>query len=466
MALSSDVERPGEGTSSALGLAAICFAVGQAVQSSNGNLDPGAIRWIAFALVTGLALIGRGPVKSLHASAEPVLLVLGGAAVAWQFTQLFSTPPGIYLRLPNVQALWTFYAGLAVSAVLVGAGLSPVPWLGRWRPWLLVLAFLIVGRWMLQASPNPHIDVFVFQRDGAAALLQGHNPYALRYPDIYGNSPFYGPGLSINGQLQFGFPYLPLGLLLTLPAHVLTGDYRWTQLLAMAFAGLVIMLARPSPTSRVMGALFLFSPRTFFVLEQGWTEPLVMGLLALVALVAVKRPRWLPYAVGLLLAVKQYTVFMVPLALLLLPREQWTVRDIGRFALKAALPGLLVTVPFLLAGPQDFWFDVVQLQVLQPFRDEALSFLAWWKQQYGVQPSTVWPFVVSVAVTGLVMWRAPRTVGGFVAGVTVVYLAFFATNKQAFCNYYYLVMGAAALAAALSAQRENVTASRAPALSA
>ncbi len=466
MSIRAGAQVVGNSGASALGLAAICFAIGQAVQASNGNLEPGAILWVAFAMVVGLVLMARGGVRPLAGAWEQGLLLLAGVAVCWQFAQLFSTPPGIYLRLLNVQGLWTFYAGLAVAAVLVGAGLSAVPWLGRWQPWLLVLAFLVVGRWLLQSSPNPHIDVFVFQRDGAAALLAGQNPYALRYPDIYGNSPYYGPGLSINGQLQFGFPYFPLGLLLTLPAHVLTGDYRWTQLLAMAFTGLVIMQLRPSPTSRAMGALFLFSPRTFFVLEQGWTEPLVLGLLSLTALVAVKRPRALPYVVGLLIAIKQYTVFMVPLSLLLIPREQWSLRSVGTFALKAAVPALIVTVPFIIAGPRDFWFDVAQLQVLQPFRDESLSFLAWWKQQYGVQPSTAWPFGVTGLVTALALWRLPRTVDGFLAGVTVVYLAFFAFNKQAFCNYYYLVIGAAALAAALSAQRENATSSRAPSFSA
>ncbi|MFZ5785223.1 MAG: hypothetical protein ACOY3Y_02170 [Acidobacteriota bacterium] len=445
---------------SVLAALSVAFGVGQAVQASNGNLDPGAIRWLSFAVVMGVGLLAFGARVVRSSWGEQLLLGVGGAAVCWQFAQLFSTPPGIYLRLPNVQALFTFYGGLAAAAVLVGAGLSESPWLGRWRSVLLVGLFLLVGRWMLNASPSPHIDVFVFQRDGAAALLQGVNPYSLRYPDIYGNSPFYGPGLSVNGQLQFGFPYFPLGLLLTLPAHALAGDYRWTQLIAMAMTGLVIMELRPSVLSRLAGAVFLFSPRTFFVLEQGWTEPLVLGALSLLVVVAERWPRWLPYALGLLIAVKQYTVFMVPLAFLLLPRPL-TWRGAATFAAKAAAPALLVTLPFVAWGPRDFWFDVVQLQVLQPFRDEALSFLAWWKQQHGVQPSTAWPFVAAIAAVALSVWRFSRTIGGFVGALSVTYLVFFATNKQAFCNYYYLVIGAAALSAALF-QGEKDTASRAP----
>lgn len=223
----------------------------------------------------------------------------------------------------------------------------------------------------------------------------------------------------------------------------------------MAFAAWVMMTVRPGPVPRAIAALFLFSPRVLFVLEQGWTEPLVVGSLAAVVLVAHKKPNWLPWAVGLLVAVKQYTVFMVPLALLLVPREHWKQpKALLDFAWKAALPALLVTLPFVLWSPKDFWFDVAQLQVLQPFRDESLSFLAWWKQQNGVQPSTAWAFVMAALAVGVSLWRGARDITGFVAAIAATYLFFFAFNKQAFCNYYYFVIGASALGAVLATRSE------------
>lgn len=438
----------GGDTTRVVALAGICFAIGQAVQLSNGNLHPESIRWVLGACLLAALVLARVPLpKVLDRAALPLL----GVALCWEFSQLLTTPPGMYLRLSGPSAAWPFHAGLVASAVVAGAGLSEAPWLGRAQKYVLLALFIAVGRWLLQASPQPHIDVFYFQRDGAAALLNGLNPYSLRYPDIYGNSPFYGPGLSVNGQLQFGFPYFPLSLLLTLPGHVIGGDYRWTQLIAMAFAAWTMMTVRPGALSRAIAALFLFSPRVLFVLEQGWTEPLVVGALAAVVLVAHKKPAWLPYAVGLLIAVKQYTVFMVPLALLLVPRDQWAKpKALLDFAWKAAVPALLVTVPFILWSPKDFWFDVAQLQVLQPFRDESLSFLAWWKQQNGVQPSTGWAFGMAAVAVAVSLWRGARDLTGFVAAVAVTYLLFFAFNKQAFCNYYYFVIGASALGAVLA----------------
>jgi hypothetical protein len=435
-------------------------ALGQAPQVANGGLGqvanhvlaPPALLWLAFAVLAALLVPLSGRLRIQSGLAEQALVLLAAVVLARQFAQLASSPPGINMFSPAAQDKDTFYAAIAAGAVLAGLGLSARPALGRIGPIALVAVFLVAGRWMLAASPLPYIDVFVFQRDGAEALLRGHNPYSLRYPDIYGVSPNYGPGLSIGGTLQFGFPYYPLSLLLVVPAHLL-GDVRIAHLLASALFGYVIMTLRPSPVARAAGALFLFTPRSLFVLEQSWSEPLVLAMLALVAIAADRRPALLPWALGLLVAVKQYSVFMVPLAWLLLSPVQRTWRQGGAFLLKAALPGLVITLPFLLAHPRDFWHDVVRLQVLQPFRADALSFSAWWYAQRGTQPSTLWAFGTTAAMLGLYLWRAPRGIGGYVAGIAVVYLLFFATNKQAFCNYYYLVIGASALGAALSVPR-------------
>ena len=53
-----------------------------------------------------------------------------------------------------------------------------------------------------------------------------------------------------------------------------------------------------------------------------------------------------------------------------------------------------------------------------------------------------------VPAIALALWRCPRTPAGFAAAVTVVYLTFFAFNKQAFANYYYFVVVTACWATA------------------
>jgi hypothetical protein len=421
--------------------AGAAFCVGQAVQVANGNLHPDSIRWLTYACLATLAAVVAPSHAWIEKNGERLVVLVLGFGVAYQFTQLLTTPPGIYLRLSSPQQGQDFYIGLAAAAVLVGSGLSQKPWLGRVQFPLLLLVFLFLGRWLIKASPSPFIDVYVFQRDGVAALLRGDNPYALRYPDIYGNSPFYGPGLSVNGQLQFGYPYLPLSLLLALPGHVLFGDYRYAQLAAMAGTAALIGYARPGRVGIAAASLLLFTPRTFFVLEQGWTDPFVALGLAAVVFCALRWARPLPWILGLAFAVKQYTLFMVPAAWLVLPRPLKLDKELGRFFAKLVGVAVAVTLPFFLWGPKDFWHDVVALQVLQPFRTDALSYLAW----SGQGGATPWPtslaFVAALVGVGLGLWRMPRTPAGFAATCSLAYIGFFAFNKQAFCNYYYFTLG-------------------------
>jgi hypothetical protein len=422
--------------STALFCAIAAFAVGQAVQVANGNLHPESIKWLTIACVATFAAVVLPTFGLIEWAGERAVVLVLGAGVAYQFTQLLTHPPGIYLRIGGAVTGNDFVIGLVISALLVGACLSSRPWLGRLAFVLLLVAFVWLGRWLIKASPSPFIDVFVFQRDGVAALLQGNNPYALRYPDIYGNSPFYGEGLSINGQLQFGYPYFPLSLLLALPGQVLFGDYRYSQLAAMVLSAGFIAYARPGRVGAAAGALLLFTPRVFFVLEQGWTDPFVLLGISAVVFVSARWKRPVPWVLGLLIAVKQYTIFMVPAALKLLPRPfdwRWVAKAVGIAA--------VVTLPFFFWGPKDFWHDVVALQVLQPFRTDALSYLSWSNGPDGHWPTSL-AFIAAVVGVLLGLWRQPRTPAGFAAVCALSYLGFFAFNKQAFCNYYYFTLGA------------------------
>src|SRR5207248_529452 len=95
-----------------------------------------------------------------------------------------------------------------------------------------------------------------------------------------------------------------------------------------------------------------------------------------------------------------------------------------------------------------FWHSTVALQFHQPFRPDALSYVAALSRASGpVLPSAV-AFAALVGVTALALRRLPRTPAAFAAAVGVAFFAFFALNKQAFANYYYFVVGAACCAVA------------------
>ena len=307
-------------------------------------------------------------------------------------------------------------------------------------------------------------DVAIFQSDSSRALAAGANPYALTFPNIYGDdSKLYGPGISVNGRVQFGFPYFPISLLWVMPAQLLLGNFRYGHLLAVALAAFFIAALRPTRTAAAAAMLLAFSVPTFYVLQTGWTEPVVamlfcfnIWLLSRQARTASAGNRASGVALGLFLATKQYLVFVLPLIFLLPLRDASTRADARWKTLCVALGVAALTVlPFVLWNLRAFWWSVFELQFHQPFRDDALSYLAAFKEASGVQLSSAICFLMATGAVWLCWKRAPRTVAGFAASVALVHFVFFAFNKQAFCNYYFFVFAALCCAAAAAHCEQN-----------
>lgn len=426
-------------------LALSAVALGCALQVNFGQYHPLALLWLTVALA-GVVLCIAKPHASLVRTLERRQVPVLTSCLVVQFALLLSRSPGATGALAGDAALLPFRIGIAIAGALCAAGLS-LP--NRWRTLCLVALLLthaLLGAWVLRAAPNPGIDVVLFQRESADALLRGDNPYAITFADPYANasansSHFYGPGVSVDGRLTFGYPYPPLSLLLTTPAHLL-GDFRYAQLASMTLAGALVALARPGRVAFAAAALLLFTPRGFLVLEAGWTEPLSVLMLAATVFVACRAPHSLPMPLGLLLASKQYLV----LALLAAPRLtgcHWRLL-FGKTALVAAL----VTLPLALWEPVAFWQSAVALQFRQPFRTDALSYLVPLAQQLGTQPPAWIAFALALAAALFAVRKLPRTPAAFAATVGFTFLVFFASNKQAFCNYYHFVIGALCCAVA------------------
>src|SRR5439155_17868091 len=128
------------------------------------------------------------------------------------------------------------------------------------------------------------------------------------------------------------------------------------------------------------------------------------------------------------------------------PSREWLL-----FLVRTTAVLLVVTLPMALWDWHGFVKSAVLLQLKQPLRDDALSFLTWyyWHVDKDVAKSLGWvAYAAVVPMIALALWRFPRGGGGFAAGIGLVYLAFYAFNRQAFCNYYVFVIGAFCIGAA------------------
>jgi hypothetical protein len=420
--------------------------LGAALQINDGMLDPAAIGYLSLALILLLAaVVTRRPAR-LGAFDSRIVPLFCGAGLVIQIAELMGAPPGNAVRFDATsQALFTCgVAGLG----LLGAAMIGAP--GMRRRWLLVATLLAVhfalGVLVIRHAQSLFIDVDVFQRESIAALRNGINPYAITFPNIYRSDTFYGPGASLNGRLQFGFPYFPLTLLLALPGELLAGDHRYGALVAIEAAAALMVYARRGGFGSLAAVLDLTTPRLFFVLEQSWTDPFNVLGLAAVVFAACRYRRIVPWLFGAFMALKQYLVVVLPAAVLLVREKD--ARSLTRLLGIGALTGAVVTVPFVLWDPHAFVTSVVTLQFRQPFRGESLSYLAWWASNGHAQPSAVIAFIVAAILSAVTAWRLPHTATGFATALAVTLFGFFVFNKQAFCNYYFFVVGALAIALA------------------
>jgi hypothetical protein len=105
----------------------------------------------------------------------------------------------------------------------------------------------------------------------------------------------------------------------------------------------------------------------------------------------------------------------------------------GKLVGWALLVAAVTVVPFAVWNFGGLWHDVVLFHLAQPFRPDALSFAA---------PYPVFLKVGPVVLVLFVVWgvrTVMRNSAMFAAAYGTALLLFFSTNKQAFCNYYFLI---------------------------
>jgi hypothetical protein len=429
-----------DSATSAIALALAALALGHALQFANGAYTPEALFWVSVALVLSIVAVASIAFKPAVVRVEVALVTgLGVLGVIEEISVHLTTQPGVYMRV-GAEAYITHHRMVAACAVLAGVLLAVQR---RWVRTAGIVAFvglfIGLGFWMLKASPSPIMDVFTWHKVAYAALGQGKNPWAIFMPNVYGTTIWYAPGLADAAQVKVGYPYPPLMFMLGGIAHLVASDYRYAHVLAYAAAGLMMALARPGPFGPLAAAIFFFTPRSLFVIEQGWTEPLAALMFAGVVFCACRFPKAMPYALGLLFAVKQYFVLLAPLVVLLMPGPfAWL--PFRRVMVKAVIVAAVLTVPFFLWDPGAFWRSVVEFQGRQPFRIDALSFVA--ATAENGQPTMPLWLAFPAAIPGVMfaLFRGPKTPAGFAAGSALTFLLFFAFAKQAFCNYYFLIV--------------------------
>jgi len=356
----------------------------------------------------------------------------------------------------DVTITWLFWVGLALLAAS-----TVLTWLTLRRPglsanrvgWAGLGAAAVGLATVVGGSQRPRIDVWVLLQEAAHGFLIGRNPYTLTFRD------------APRGQTTECFTYLPGGFVLGSPGR-LAGDVRWSELALLLIGWLALVTAvrrrasahadAPSQTLPMLTApavalatFALVMPATARVVQQSWTDSLLVGLVLLaVALVLRDHPTWAMLPLAVALATKQHVVLLLPLVLM-----WWGWRRCLAVIAGAALIG----APWLVAAPTRMWACSVTFFLDLPATSDSISF---WR----FLPAPVRVLVV-LALTVAALWlcwrRLPRTPAGFLLGAAVVNATFDLANKQTYLNQWWfvaqLVIAAAVVVVAAPDRLSGVT---------
>jgi len=393
--------------------------IGLGISAHDGEWSAWGLLALVIAFVLVVVVVAAGRRLVLPTRAELLVPVAGSlvAAVAHPARRLMHVHGGGLLAIDVLAA--------ATVAVALGTLLLRRGSRGWWAGAAVGAATGIVT---IVVVPDPHIDVWYLLQQSSDGLRHGQDMYRQHWMHSHG--------------LQAIYPYLPVTTVVLAPFRWLASDVRAGLLLASLLTSW--QLRRMAPLAPAgLALLVLIHPHWAFLIDQSWTEPLLLALLtAAVWAVARDRPGLALLALAVALACKQHVVLLLPL-FALWPRFGW------RRALGAGGLALLLVLPWIVWAPAQFWHDAVKANLDLGVIPRALcvpSFLL----RHDIQVGFWFPLLLLLLAYVVVVWRAPRTPSGLALGSALVLLALDLGNKQSFFNHYTLPLGLLVVALAAS----------------
>lgn len=366
-------------------------------------------------------------------------IVLLFAAV---FAPRRNTSSIVWASMVGAFALGTaFYSGDAAWVVAAFAAAAVLAAPRQWA-WMLIAAagaaaLLPLGRAWTWGLAD--IDVFGVVQGGAAALLQGQNPYAVTFPVGVYTDPFTFHWVSEP------FGYGPAVPLLAAPG-AFAGDVRVMSvaMFIVLFAGIIGLAATHADKRRQwwLVAICVAFPLTATMVLHSWVDIYSVALFVLWVALRRRHSVLASLALGASFSVK-FTI--VPA---LIPFWLWSSK-VRREGAIAFLVATAIAVPFAIAtGIGDFVQDVFGRFIDWPTRFDLLTVNAYLYHR-GQGPLDGWVGVLAIVVVAcLILWRKPRDLGDSCVSSAVLLTISFFFSKQAPINYYFIPISLLLLALA------------------
>jgi hypothetical protein len=182
-------------------------------------------------------------------------------------------------------------------------------------------------------------------------------------------------------------------------------------------------------------AVYMHLPRTQFIIEQAWYEPMVAALFGLGLAISEfrGRDRGIGYILlGLGLTAKQYGLpLLFPLAWS--HRRNWILLTVG------IAVGIAIMLPWMIWSPSFFFDSVLFKHFDRPLQPHSITVASFLINEFGVtMPRLVGWLLAGGAILGISA-ITPKNSAATALGIGTTLLAFSVFHTQGFPNYFYLV---------------------------
>jgi hypothetical protein len=210
----------------------------------------------------------------------------------------------------------------------------------RLFPYILPVYFLM-GVWTVWTSPKPFVDTFDVFTQVAQKLASFQNPYSAAFIRTY-------PGIDNH------FHYLPFSFIITFPFTALLGDPRYSIIFFNLLSAIILKIIFDDKIERahlsILLATFLFLPRSFYMLEHMYLDPIIFSFFLLFYFFYRRRIYRLSiFFLALFFSFKQNLFVILPLFIL-----DKTFRTLIMKHLFVFTAPFLLIIFFLLLNPASF----------------------------------------------------------------------------------------------------------------
>jgi hypothetical protein len=336
----------------------------------------------------------------------------------------------------NSYLLFKITLGVTVLILILCASMNMLNLDANFRSkWIFLLLGLFLFVLTVRVSPLPIIDVFTTNTTATLKLLEGNNPYSIKYVDIYQGNAGYLPS----------FGYLPGYFLAGIPALVL-GDVRLASIASLLLVAFLI--SSEFKTSKIYGLFtasvfgcILLGGSSFYIIEQAWIDPII-ALAILLGALFLQKSRFILAGIccGVAITIKQYA-FISVIFLILFCFRKYGIKKASILIKASVIVAVSILLPFIMWDFRGFYDSaVVGIRNLPP-RLDSLSFRSFLLLRTGFDLSSVSLFLPLgfCFLYARRIWGELMDLSGVFMVMGFMYFIIFVFSSHAFANYYYLV---------------------------